>query len=242
MTSHPRASKPPEASAHCPARRSVSNRQRNTPAGSTIERRKPSRTSRDVFRSNAAVFDEMIVDDFYCFDEGTPEYRLDLLVRLIDSDDVEAGPRGPALVPAHYQVPQWYDRFHLYGYDAGGHDGSLRQHLGGHRNPQPGHSAIRATYGYVSLRRATSTSAGMTSVAGPKTGGAWFDSIDCTAQNYLDQAYQSVLAGARELTLFSLDSLMTGPPRSAAARSRTPQTVRTGGEGPRPPGLRHFVL
>jgi hypothetical protein len=28
-------------------------------------------------------------------------------------------------------------------------------------------------------------------------GGAWFDHIDCDQQDFIDQAYQSVLAGAR---------------------------------------------
>ncbi len=72
------------------------------------------------------------------------------------------------------------------------------------------------TEGYINYRW-------LATVAGPKTGGAWFDSIDCTAQNYLDQAYQSVLAGARELTLFSLDSLMRDHPGQALLAAALPK-------------------
>jgi hypothetical protein len=53
--------------------------------------------------------------------------------------------------------------------------------------------------------------------------GAWFDHIECSAQNFLDQAYLSVLAGARELTLFSLNDLMGGHPGDALLAANWPE-------------------
>jgi hypothetical protein len=46
------------------------------------------------------------------------------------------------------------------------------------------------------------------SVAGPKTRGGWFDVYDCTPRNYVHQAYQTVLAGAREILLFNFYSVV----------------------------------
>ena len=60
----------------------------------------------------------------------------------------------------------------------------------------------------------------LTSIAGRKVRGAWFDHIECSAQNFVDQAWQSVLAGAQELTLFHLGDLMTPHPGDALLADR----------------------
>jgi hypothetical protein len=63
-------------------------------------------------------------------------------------------------------------------------------------------------------------------IAGPKVVGAWFDHIESTAQNFVDQAYQSILAGARELTLFHLGDLMDGHPGDSLLREKLPELMR----------------
>ena len=63
----------------------------------------------------------------------------------------------------------------------------------------------------------------LASQAGGKVRGAWLDHIECSAQNFLDQAYQSVLAGARELTLFSLGDLVGGHPGDALLAAKWPE-------------------
>jgi hypothetical protein len=60
----------------------------------------------------------------------------------------------------------------------------------------------------------------LSSVAGRKARGAWFDHIECSAQNFVDQAYGSVLAGASELTLFCLSDLMSAHPGDALLAER----------------------
>jgi hypothetical protein len=166
----------------------------------------------DVFRSNAAVFDEMIVDDFYCFNEGTPEYRLDLLVRLIDSMMLKPAREVRPSFRVIIKLPMWYDRFQHFGYDPARMTAAADTIWVGTESRNTDTRRFDAPYGYVMPTEGYVNYRWLTSVAGAKTGGAWFDSIDCTAQNYLDQAYQSVLAGAGELTLFSLDSLMRAHP------------------------------
>ncbi|MEI2722180.1 MAG: hypothetical protein V9H26_01165 [Verrucomicrobiota bacterium] len=63
----------------------------------------------------------------------------------------------------------------------------------------------------------------LSSVAGKKVRGAWFDHIECSAQNFVDQAYESVLAGARELTLFHLGDLLTPHPGDKLLAERMPE-------------------
>jgi hypothetical protein len=176
----------------------------------------------DVFRSNAAVFDEMIVDDFYCFNEGTPEYRRDLLVRLIDSVMLKPARAVRPSFRIIIKLPMWYDRFHLFGYDPAGMTAVADTIWVGTESRNSDTRRFAASYGYVMPTEGYINYRWQTSVAGPKIGGAWFDSIDCTAQNYVDQAYQSVLAGARELTLFSLDSLMKAHPGQALLEAALP--------------------
>jgi hypothetical protein len=170
------------------------------------------KTQQDVaraFTESAAVFDEMIVDDFYCFDEGpSPQYRRDLLVGLIDPMMLKPARAVRPSFRLIIKIPQWYDRFQEYGYEPVGMTAASNRIWVGTetRNPETRNSGyVQPTEGYVNFRW-------LASVAGSKIGGAWFDFGDCTAQNYVDQAYQSVLAGARELTLFSLQDLMRGHP------------------------------
>jgi hypothetical protein len=104
------------------------------------------------------------------------------------------------------KFPQWYDRFHLFGYDPARMSMSFDQVRVGTevRNPLTRRMGfVQPTEGYMNFRW-------LSSVCGAKTTGAWFDHIECTPENFIDQAYQSVLAGARELTLFRLGDLMAG--------------------------------
>ena len=175
------------------------------------------------FTEDAPVFPELIVDDFFCTGDTSPaavqakgerswgEYRRDLLVSLINPLMV-----NPTRV-AHRQTrlilkfPQWYDRFQLYGYDPLRMPGHFDQVWVGVevRDPETRRMGfVQPTQGYMNFQW-------LASQAGRKVHGAWFDHIECSAQNFLDQAFLSVLAGARELTLFSLGDLMGRHPGDA---------------------------
>ena len=52
----------------------------------------------------------------------------------------------------------------------------------------------------------------LASLSGEKLGGSWFDHIECTDKDFIDQAYQSVLAGSKELTLFNYFNFTQGHP------------------------------
>lgn len=192
------------------------------------------KTREDVagfFREDAPVFDELVVDDFYCTGDTSPDsdkargdrdwgtYRRDLMVSLLKP--LVFGPTrsinpGARLI---IKFPQWYDRFHMFGYDpARMAEPFDRVWVGTEvRNPETRRMGfVQPTEGYVNFRW-------IQSVVGPKVEGAWFDHIECTPQNFIDQAYLSVLAGARELTLFNLGDVMDGHPGDALFAERLPE-------------------
>ena len=192
------------------------------------------KTQTDVaafFAENAPVFPELVVDDFFCTGDTSPEaaqargarswgqYRRDLLVSLIDPlivNPTRAAHRQTRLI---LKFPQWYDRFQLYGYDPLRMPEHFDQVWVGTevRDPETRRMGfVQPTQGYMNFRW-------LASQAGSKVRGAWFDHIECSAQNFLEQAYLSVLAGARELTLFSLNDVMGGHPGDALLAAKWPE-------------------
>lgn len=192
------------------------------------------KTRRDVagfFTENAPVFNELIVDDFFCTGDTSAvseaaragrswsRYRRDLLVSLIEP--LMTGPARAQRpdIRLIIKFPQWYDRFQLFGYDPERMAVLFDQVWVGTevRNPLTRRMGyVPPTEGYMNFRW-------LASVCGDKTVGAWFDHIECTAENFVDQAFQSVLAGARELTLFRLGDLAAGHPGDARLAQRLPE-------------------
>lgn len=183
------------------------------------------------FTENAPLFSELIVDDFYCTGDTSPaseaarggrdwsRYRRDLLVASLDPLVLEPARAANPDIRLILKFPQWYDRFHLFGYDPPRMSVPFDAIWVGTevRNPATRRMGyVPPTEGYVNFRW-------LSSVAGSKVIGAWFDHIECTPQNFVDQAFQSVLAGARELTLFHFGDLMSHHPGDVALARRLPE-------------------
>jgi hypothetical protein len=183
------------------------------------------------FAEDAPVFPELIVDDFFCTGDTSPEaerakgkrswgeYRRDLLVSLINPLMVNPTRTAHPQTRLILKFPQWYDRFQLYGYDPLRMPEHFDQVWVGTevRDPETRRMGfVQPTEGYMNFQW-------LASQAGSKVHGAWFDHIECSAQNFLDQAYLSVLAGAKELTLFSLNDLMSGHPGDALLAAKWPE-------------------
>lgn len=184
------------------------------------------KTQRDIsqfFRENAAIFDQIIIDDFYCTEDESPEsvkargnrswgqYRRDLLASLIEPMILRPAREVRPDIKIILKYPQWYDRFDLFGYDPARESPLFNRIWVGTevRNPETKRMGyVQPMDGFVNYRW-------IRDISGPKTFGAWFDHIECTAQNFIDQAWQSVLAGADELTLFQLGDVMEGHPGHA---------------------------
>ena len=195
-----------------------------------------SKTQSDVagfFAKSAAQFDELIVDDFFCTADTSQEsinakgsrnwgeYRRELMVSLIKPIILDPARTVRSKEKLIIKFPQWYDRFQVFGYDPPRMAAQFNQVWVGTevRDPTTRRMGfVQPTEGYMNFRW-------LSSQAGDKVRGAWFDHIECSAQNFLDQAYQSVLAGARELTLFHLGDLMDGHPGDAALSLRMPDLM-----------------
>ena len=182
------------------------------------------------FRNNAAVFDELVLDDFFCTsdvsaqaqaargDQEWGKYRRDLLTRLSQSIVIEAARKVKPGIRLVIKYPQWYDMFHAYGYDPARSSAIFDAVWVGTevRNPETVRMGfVQPTEGYMNYRWLTAVSRG-------KTEAAWFDHIECTAQNFIDQAWQSVLAGAPELILFNIIDVVEGHPGHALFRKALP--------------------
>ena len=181
-----------------------------------------------VVRLTARVFDRIIVDDFLCTADTSEEsrrakgsrswseYRRNLLVRVARERILKPARAENPRVTVIVKFPQWYDRFHLFGYDvpreAALFDGVwVGTETRGARTQRMGF--VQPYEGFVNFRW-------ISSVAGPKVGGAWFDHIDCDANDFYDQCVESVLAGARQIILFNYGNLMLGHPGHHLLRRR----------------------
>lgn len=183
------------------------------------------------FEENAAIFDEIIIDDFYCTGDTSelsqkarggrdwPEYRREMLTGLIEPMIWSPARRVNPRVKLIMKFPQWYDLFDRYGYEPARMGAAFPQLWAGTevRNPKTARMGfVQPTEGYVNW-------SWLKAVNGEKLHGAWFDHIESTAQNVVDQAFQSVLAGARELTLFHMGDLMEWHPGDALLVEKMPE-------------------
>lgn len=171
---------------------------------------------RETIEFYAKHFDEIIVDDFLMTDDSSEEslkargnrpwseYRLDLMTTI--ARDVLIGPARKVnpRVKVINKYPQWYDRFHVYGYNVISGPELFDKIWAGTetRNPET------ERFGYVQPTEGFINYSWLASLANEKMGGAWFDALDCTPEVFLMQGYQSVLAGAKEIILFNLGELM----------------------------------
>lgn len=185
-------------------------------------------------RAAARVFDDVIVDDFLLSADTSAlsdtarqgrdwgEYRRDLLADV--SRRVIVGPareENPGITVI-LKFPQSYDRYHNFGYDVAREPEIYDQVWVGTetRGQYTQRFGFTQPYeGFVNYRWIASLSRG-------KMGGAWFDHIDCDGTDFVEQAWQTVLAGAREIMLFSYASLQAAEPGYALLRRDFPGLVQ----------------
>jgi hypothetical protein len=174
----------------------------------------------DHFRHIAKFFDEIMIDDFFATNDTTElsqaarggrswsEYRLDLMMDFAERFILQPAREANPDIRFILKYPQWYDRFHKFGYDVvRGPSLFERIWVGTEtRNPETVRFGfVMPTQGYINF-------SWLRSMAGKQTGGGWFDFGDCTPQSYLMQAYQTVLAGAKEIVLFEAGGVIQKNP------------------------------
>jgi len=184
------------------------------------QNRKTQRDLERVVRTAAKLFDTFIIDDFLCTGDVSDEsnaargerswgqYRRELLTELAGTIFIGPAKEVNPDITMIVKYPQWYDRFHLFGYDTRTLPQIFDKVWVGTetrgRNTQR-FGFVQPYEGFVNYRW-------LAGIAGEKIGGAWFDHGDCREHDFIDQGYTSVLAGAAELVFFNFDNVMTGHP------------------------------
>ncbi len=186
----------------------------------------------EIFEFAASIFDQIMIDDFLFTDcecseckeargqKSWADYRCELMIR-VGRDRILAPARAvnPG-VKIIIKYPQWYDNFHNRGYEV------LRQTADYEKiwvgtetrdfdNERWGGKVQYEAY-YI-MRW-------LGEIGGAKTGGGWFDPYGTTEDTYVEQARQTVLAGAKEMLLFCYGSLQkdTGPANVEKLRAEIP--------------------
>ncbi|MCX7425864.1 MAG: hypothetical protein NTW96_09640 [Planctomycetia bacterium] len=171
-----------------------------------------------VVRMAAAVFDELVVDDFFCTgdvsDESAkargprdwPDYRRDLLARRAGEIFIGPAKEVNPKITMVIKFPQWYDLFHRFGYDVVRQPELFDRVWVGTES----RGAWTQRFGFMQPYSGFVNYRWMAGLARQKIGAAWFDHCDCEPLDFLEQAYQAVLAGAREITVFNYGDLVQG--------------------------------
>jgi hypothetical protein len=202
-----------------------------------------------IFEYAASLFDEIMIDDFWFTDCACPEceaarkaksvrigdktyavggdtwedYRCELMVRLSQdrllASAKSVNPKAQLII----KYPQWYDDFHLRGYEVLRETADFDRIWVGtetrdYQNKQWG--GVAQYEGYFIMRW-------LGGIGGAKCGGGWYDPYGTTEQTYLEQARQTILGGARESMLFEYSSLLreTGPKNIEALRAALPELL-----------------
>lgn len=175
---------------------------------------------RKIMEDSAPFFDTFIVDDFFCTSDTSDEskvakgdsswsaYRRALLTEVAQSVMLKpAKAKNPSL-KIIIKYPQWYDRFHLFGYDVSTEPALFDGVWVGTET----RGQFTQRYGFVQPYEGFINYRWISSLSGDKIGGAWFDHGDCNETDFIEQAYQSVLSGARQFVIFNFDSFVAGHP------------------------------
>ncbi len=198
---------------------------------------------REIFEFAARHFDEIMIDDFWFTDcacrecdtarlartvtvggnkhavpgDSWSDYRCELMVRLSRERVIGAAKGVNPRVKLIIKYPQWYDRFHERGYDVVRQTAEFDRIWVGTET----RDYTDKRWGGTPQYEAYFIMRWLGGIGGAKCGGGWYDPYGTTERTYLEQARQTILAGARESLLFCYGSLLkgTGPPNVEALRA-----------------------
>jgi hypothetical protein len=196
-----------------------------------------------LFEYAAALFDEIMIDDFWFTDctcaecdaarqarsvnvggtvypvpgDSWEDYRCELMVRLSRTHVLRAARQVNPKVRLIIKYPQWYDNFHERGYEVVRQTADFDRIWVGTETRDYSDPRWGGTVQY----EAYFIMRWLGSLGGAKCGGGWYDPYGTTEHTYVEQARQTVLGGARESLLFCYGSLQrdTGPKNVEALRT-----------------------
>ena len=203
----------------------------------------------EIFEFTARLFDEIMIDDFWFTDcqcdgckaarkaktasvganrypvsgDTWEDYRCELLVRISQDRILAPSRKVNPKVKLIIKYPQWYDRFHERGYEVVRETEDFDLIWVGTETRDYDNERWGGTPQY----EAYFIMRWLGGIGGPKCGGGWFDPYGTTEATYLEQARQTVLAGAKESVLFCYGSLLkdTGPANVETLRPKIPELL-----------------
>ncbi|MFV2070445.1 MAG: hypothetical protein ACC645_26055, partial [Pirellulales bacterium] len=209
---------------------------------------------REIFEYTAELFDEIMIDDFWftdcqCSDcnaarqsrtvtigdktypvsgDTWEDYRCELMVRLSRDRILTPARRVNPKAKLTIKYPKWYDSFHERGYEVVRETADFDRIWVGTETRDYRDTRWGGTpqyEGYFIMRW-------LGGIGGAKCGGGWFDPYGTTEKTYVEQARQTVLAGAKESLLFCYGSLLkdTGPANVQALRASIPELLQVAEE------------
>jgi hypothetical protein len=207
-----------------------------------------------IFEYTAALFDEIMIDDFWFTDcqcaecnaarqsktvtigdkmypvtgDTWEDYRCELMVQLSRERVLAAAKRVNPNATLIIKYPQWYDRFHERGYDVVRETEDFDRIWVGTET----RDYDDARWGGTPQYEAYFIMRWLGGIGGVKCGGGWFDPFGTTEKTYVEQARQTVLAGAKESLLFCYGALLkdTGPANVKALRPCIPELLQVAKE------------
>lgn len=171
-----------------------------------------------IFEYTASIFDEIMIDDFLfndcrcseCVaaraDQTWSDYNSDLMVKLSQERILKPAKKVNPNVKIIIKYPNWYDQFQRRGYDVARQTRDYDFIYVGTETREYNYavrSSGKVQYAAYFLMR------WLGGIGGNKTGGGWFDALGTQPETYLEQARQTVLAGAKELMLFCYSNLVS---------------------------------
>lgn len=169
---------------------------------------------KELVKYTASLFDEIILDDFYFTSCSCPDcikgkgemswkdYRLNLMVDVSQNYVVKPAKEINPKLRIIIKYPNWFESYAENGYNPekqkdifdGIYTGTET------RDPKYTQQHLPRYLSYYLMRWFENVSPG-------RNKGGWFDSFECNINQYLEQAYLTLFAKAKEITLFDFNSL-----------------------------------
>lgn len=167
----------------------------------------------------AKVFDTVIIDDFLfsCCGDGCErcradkaarnvadweEYRRTLMYEVCECDILPAAKKANPKSHFIIKYPCWWRLYEKRGYSPARQAALFGACWVGTEtrdaNPEP----IQACW----------IMAWMNEITGGRCGGGWYDALDCTPEKFVEQAYYTILGGAKESLVHCYDYLLSDDP------------------------------
>jgi len=135
-------------------------------------------------------------------DKSWQEYRLNLMTEVSQKYVVDPAKRVNPKVNMIIKYPNWVESYHENGYNPETQKDIFDEIYVGTetRDPKYTQQDLPRYLSYYLMRW-------FENVKPSKNKGGWFDSFECNLNQYLEQAYLTLFAKAKEITLFDFNSL-----------------------------------